>query len=39
MVYATVEEAALVGGEIWLTMQDGVSIPSGDVLGLRGPGG
>lgn len=39
MVYGTVEEAALVGGEIWLTMQDGVSIPSGDVLGLRGSGG
>jgi flagellar basal-body rod modification protein FlgD len=35
MVYGTVQEAALVGGEIWLTMEDGVSIPSGDVLGLR----
>ncbi|MBF9057684.1 flagellar basal body rod modification protein [Rhodobacterales bacterium HKCCSP123] len=38
MVYGTVEEAALVGGEVWLTMEDGVSIPSGDVLGLRGSG-
>lgn len=39
MVYATVAEAALVDGEIWLTMQDGVSIPSGDVMGLRGAAG
>jgi len=37
MVYGTVQEAALVGGEVWLTMQDGMSIPAGDVLGLRDP--
>jgi flagellar basal-body rod modification protein FlgD len=39
MVYGSVQEAAIVGGEIWLTMTDGVSIPSGDVLGLRDPTG
>lgn len=37
MVYGTVAEAAVVAGEIWLTMEDGVSIPAGDVLGLGRP--
>ena len=35
MVYSTVEEAQLVGGEVWLTMEGGLSIPAGSVLGLR----
>lgn len=34
MVHATVEEAQLVDGEVWLTMEGGVSIPAGSVLGL-----
>lgn len=37
MVHGTVQEAALVEGDVWLTMEDGVSIPAADVLGLRGP--
>jgi flagellar basal-body rod modification protein FlgD len=37
MVHGTVQEAALVGGEVWLTMENGISIPAGDVLGLRDP--
>jgi flagellar basal-body rod modification protein FlgD len=37
MVYGVVQEAALVSGEVWLTMHDGVSIPAGDVMGLRDP--
>lgn len=36
-VFGTVEEAAIMGGEIWLTMADGVSIPAADVLGLGRP--
>ena len=39
MVYGVVQEAATVSGEVWLTMQDGVSIPAGDVKGLRDPAG
>jgi flagellar basal-body rod modification protein FlgD len=35
MVYSTVEEAAILGGEVWLSMADGVSIPAASVLGLR----
>ncbi|NKX45005.1 flagellar hook capping FlgD N-terminal domain-containing protein [Roseicyclus persicicus] len=37
MVYGMVEEAALVGGEVWLALEGGVSIPASDVLGLRAP--
>lgn len=37
MVYGKIEEAAILGGEIWLTMADGVSIPASDVLGLGRP--
>lgn len=37
MVHGTVQEAALIEGDVWLTMEDGVSIPSGEVLGLRNP--
>lgn len=37
MVHGKVQEAALVEGDVWLTMEDGVSIPSADVLGLRDP--
>jgi len=35
MVYATVQEAQLVDNEVWLTMEGGLSIPAGAVLGLR----
>jgi flagellar basal-body rod modification protein FlgD len=35
MVYSTVQEAQLVGGEVWLTMEGGLSIPAATVLGLR----
>jgi len=35
MVYATVQEAQLVGNEVWLTMEGGLSIPAASVLGLR----
>ncbi len=35
MVYSTIEEAQLVGGEVWLTMEGGLSIPAETVLGLR----
>lgn len=35
MVYSTVEEAQLVGDEVWLTMEGGLSIPAASVLGLR----
>jgi flagellar basal-body rod modification protein FlgD len=35
MVYSIIEEAQLVGGEVWLTMQGGLSIPAETVLGLR----
>jgi len=38
MVYSTVEEAQLVGTEVWLTMEGGLSIPAASVLGLRRPG-
>ncbi len=37
MVFGTVDEAAMVGEEIWLTMVGGVSIPAADVLGLGRP--
>lgn len=38
MVYGTVQEVAMVGQEVWLSMEDGVAIPASDVLGLgRGP--
>ncbi|MEQ8366945.1 MAG: flagellar hook capping FlgD N-terminal domain-containing protein [Roseicyclus sp.] len=37
MVYSVVQEAQVVGTEIWLTMADGASIPATDVLGLRAP--
>lgn len=37
MVYATVDEARMVDGEIWLTMQGGLSIPAASVLGVRNP--
>lgn len=39
MVYGRIDEAAIVGGEIWLTLADGVSIPASDVLGLGRSGG
>jgi flagellar basal-body rod modification protein FlgD len=39
MVYGQIDEAALVGGEIWLRMAGGVSIPASDVLGLGRPQG
>lgn len=35
MVYSTVEEAQLVGNDVWLTMEGGLSIPAATVLGLR----
>ena len=35
MVYSTVQEAQLVGDEVWLTMEGGLSIPAAAVLGLR----
>jgi flagellar basal-body rod modification protein FlgD len=35
MVYSTVEEAQLVGDEVWLSMEGGLSIPASTVLGLR----
>jgi len=38
MVYSIVEEAQLVGGEVWLTMEGGLSIPAASVLGLRRAG-
>jgi flagellar basal-body rod modification protein FlgD len=38
MVYSTVEEAQLVGDEVWLSMEGGLSIPASTVLGLRRPG-
>ena len=34
-VRATIEEAQLVNGEVFLTMQGGVRLPADDVLGLR----
>jgi flagellar basal-body rod modification protein FlgD len=37
MVYGQVEEAAIVGDEIWLMLDGGVSIPTSDVLGLSRP--
>ena len=37
MIRATVDEARMVDGEIWLTMDDGLSIPAASVLGLRNP--
>lgn len=37
MVYSSIEEAQLVGGEVWLTMEGGLSIPASSVLGLREP--
>jgi len=37
MVYSTIEEAQIVNGDIWLTMQGGLSIPAESVLGLRQP--
>jgi flagellar basal-body rod modification protein FlgD len=37
MVYSAIEEAQLVSGEVWLTMQGGLSIPASAVLGLRDP--
>ncbi|MEM7722224.1 MAG: flagellar hook capping FlgD N-terminal domain-containing protein [Pseudomonadota bacterium] len=37
MVYANIEEAQLVAGDIWLTMQDGTSVRADAVLGLRNP--
>jgi flagellar basal-body rod modification protein FlgD len=38
MVYGKIDEAAIVGGEIWLMLAGGVSIPASDVLGLGRPG-
>ncbi|MCR9068190.1 MAG: flagellar hook assembly protein FlgD [Rhodobacteraceae bacterium] len=35
--YATVQEASLVDGEIWLTLQNGLSLRADDVDGLRSP--
>lgn len=35
MVYSTVQEAQLVGADVWLTMEGGLSIPASSVLGLR----
>ncbi len=37
MVYGTVDEARMVDGEIWLTMEGGLSVPAASVLGLRNP--
>jgi len=37
MVYSVINEAQLVGGEVWLTMDGGMSIPADAVLGLRQP--
>lgn len=39
MIYSTVQEAQLVGQDIWLTMDGGLSIPAQSVLGLRHAGG
>lgn len=37
-VYDEIIEAQTLGGEVWVTMANGVSIPSDDVQGLRQPG-
>lgn len=37
MIYSVIDEAQMVGNEVWLTMQGGMSIPAEDVLGLRQP--
>ena len=39
MVYGTIQEVAMVGEEVWLSMEGGVGIPAGDLLGLGRPGG
>jgi flagellar basal-body rod modification protein FlgD len=38
-VFGTINEAQTVGGEVWLTMQNGVSIPANGVQALRRAGG
>ncbi len=35
MVYSTIQEAQLVGADVWLTMDGGLSIPAQSVLGPR----
>ena len=35
MVYSTIQEAQLIGSDVWLTMDGGLSIPAQSVLGLR----
>lgn len=35
MIRATIEEAQVLDGEVWVTMENGVSIPATDVQGLR----
>ena len=35
MVRAEIEEAQLVDGEVWLTMEGGLSIPASSIIGLR----
>jgi flagellar basal-body rod modification protein FlgD len=37
MVYSTVDEAQMIGNEVWLTMQGGQAIPASSVLGLGRP--
>ncbi|MBY6201792.1 hypothetical protein KUV65_10490 [Maritalea mobilis] len=37
MVRAEIEEAQLVDGAVWLTVEGGLSIPAESVLGLRAP--
>jgi len=37
MVYSTINEAQMVNGEVWLSMDGGLSIPASSVLGLRQP--
>ncbi len=34
-VFGEITEAQTMSGEVWLTMENGISIPSGDVQGLR----
>lgn len=36
--YSTVVEASLLGGEVWLTLENGLSIPASGVDGLRRAG-
>ena len=36
-VFAEINEAQTLNGEIWVTMDNGISIPSDDVQGLRRP--